>query len=120
MPLGLLGGKTPREAASDSACRVKLHAAIMVLDLLARTKRGERFDTNRLRSELGLSTLETIDTPETPITGLPLVRLARVDVTKISDDDVLAGYRRAVSFGAQAAVEKFGTRAGRTREPCES
>ncbi|MHB8897766.1 MAG: hypothetical protein ACYC6Y_03360 [Thermoguttaceae bacterium] len=107
MPLGLLDGKTPREASADSARRVKLLAAIMVLDFWLEQS-GARFDTNRLRTLLGLPTLETIDTTETPVTGLPLVRLARVDVKKISDDDVLAGYRRAVSFGAQAAVERFG------------
>lgn len=107
MPLGLLDGKTPREASGDSAFRVKLLAAIMVLDFWLEQS-GARFDTNRLRSELGLPTLETIDATETRVTSLPLVRLARVDVTKVSDDDVLAGYRRAVSFGAQAAVERFG------------
>ncbi len=107
MPLGLLAGKTPRQAAGDPACRVKLLAAIMVIDFWLEQS-GARFDTNRLRSELGLPTLQTIDATVTPITSLPLVRLARVDVTKISDDDVLAGYRRAVSFGAQAAVERFG------------
>ncbi len=107
MSLGLLDGKTPREAASDSAYRAKVLAAIMVLDFWLEQS-GARFDTNRLRSELGLPALEAIDALEAPITSLPLVRLARVDVTKISDDDVLAGYRRAVSFGAQAAVEKFG------------
>ncbi len=107
MSLGLLDGKTPREAAGDPAYRVKLLAAIMVLDFWL-DQSGARFDTNRLRSELGLATLETIDATEIPITSLPLVRLDRVDVTAVSDDDVLTGYRRAVSFGAQAAVERFG------------
>ena len=107
MSLGLLDGKTPREAADDSAYHVKLLAAIMVLDFWLEQS-GARFDTNRLRAELGLPTLDVIGETETPITSLPLIRLARVDVTKISDDDVLAGYRRAVSFGAQTAVEKFG------------
>ncbi len=107
MPLGLLDGKTPREVAGDPASQVKLLAAIMVLDFWLEQS-GARFETNRLRSELGLPTLDTIDAMETPITSLPLVRLGRVDVAKISDDDVLAGYRRAVSFGAQVAVERFG------------
>lgn len=105
--LGLLDGKKPCEVAADPAYQVKVLAAIMVLDFWLEQS-GARFDTNRLRSKLGLPTLEVIDALETPITSLPLIRLARVEVTKISDDDVLAGYRRAVSFGAQAAVEKFG------------
>jgi len=107
MSLGLLDGKTPRDAAENSTYRVKLLAAIMVLDFWLEQS-GARFDTNRLRSALGLPTLEAIVDSEIPTTSLPLIRLARVDVTKISDDDVLAGYRRAVSFGAQTAVEKFG------------
>ncbi len=32
----------------------------------------------------------------------------RVDAAKLADDELLTGYRRAVSFGAQAAVERFG------------
>ncbi len=107
MSLGLLDGKTPREAASDPAYRVKVLAAIMVLDFWLEQS-GARFDTNRLRSQLGLPVLEPIDGVETPVTSLPLVRLDRVDASKVSDEDVLAGYRRAVSFGAQAAVERFG------------
>ena len=107
MSFGLLDGKTPLEAARDPAYHIKILAAIMVLDFWLEQS-GARFETNRLRSRLGLPTLEPIVDTEIPITSLPLIRLARVDVTKVSDEDVLAGYRRAVSFGAQAAVEKFG------------
>jgi hypothetical protein len=107
MPLGLLDGKTPREAAHDGAARRRVLAAILVIDFWLEQS-GARFDTNRLRSELGLPTLDTIDASETPIAALPLVRLARVDAAKLADDELLTGYRRAVSFGAQAAVERFG------------
>ena len=107
MALGLFDGKSPRQAAADSANQIKLLAAIMVLDFWLEQS-GARFDTNRLRTELGLPTLGPVDASETPINALPLVRLSRVDVTKLSDDDVLAGYRRSVSFGAQAAVESYG------------
>lgn len=106
MSLGLLDGKTPREAAADPSYRVRLLAAIMVLDFWL-DQNGARFDVNRLRTELGLPTLDSIDAVEVPIASLPLVRLARVNVAGISDEEVLAGYRRAVSFGAQAAVERF-------------
>ena len=107
MPLGLLDGKTPREAARDGTARRRVLAAILVVDFWLEQS-GARFDTNRLRSELGLPTLETIDASETPIAALPLVRLARVDAARLPDDELLTGYRRAVAFGAQAAVERFG------------
>lgn len=107
MPLGLFDGKTPREAASDGAIRSRVLAAIMLVDFWLE-QNGARFDTNRLRSELGLPILGPIDASETPIAGLPLVRLARVEAAKLSDDELLVGYRRSVAFGAQAAAERFG------------
>jgi len=105
-PLGLLDGKSPQDVADQPAWRVKLLAAVMLVDFwLSRV--GVRFDCNRLRSRLGLPTLEPIDPHQTPTQDLPLVRLSRVMVEKLSDDGLLLGYRRAMTFAAAEAAEKF-------------
>jgi hypothetical protein len=105
-PLGLLDGNCPQEAANQEATRVKVLAAIMVLEFwLEQT--GSRFDFNRLRSRLELPVLEPIDPQETPVDDLPLVRWSRLLVDKLSDDALLDGYRRAMSCGVRAAMPDF-------------
>jgi hypothetical protein len=48
-PIPVLGGATPRAAAADEALRPDL------LTLLAESSERGRFDTNRLRADLGLA-----------------------------------------------------------------
>jgi hypothetical protein len=104
--LGVLDGRTPREVAGDPSCRVKLLAAIMLLEFWAEQVPGE-FDFNELRKELGLPTLNPIDPEHAPVEELPLVRLHRVILEKTSDEALRSGFRRAVAFSADEAVEKF-------------
>ncbi|MBX3414500.1 MAG: hypothetical protein KF708_17570 [Pirellulales bacterium] len=90
-PQKLLGGKTPREAASDPQYRIPLLAAILLLeDVSARHMRG--FDFNELREALGLPPSATIDPATVSVRTLPLVRHARLDYGKLSDDELLAAY----------------------------
>lgn len=104
--LGFLEGKSPEEAAGEEACRIKVLAAVMLVEFwLEQT--GGRFDCNRLRSRLGLPTLDSIDPGQFPLDDLPLVRLSRVEVEKLSDEDLITGYRRVRLFNVQAALPKF-------------
>ncbi|MHC4403755.1 MAG: hypothetical protein ACYTG0_29205, partial [Planctomycetota bacterium] len=59
-PLALLDGKSPEEAAGDAAYRVRLLAAVSVLEFWLE-QLGSRFDLNRLREQLGLPVPEPID-----------------------------------------------------------
>ena len=65
-PLGLLDGKTPRQAAAEPHYRVKVLAAIFILQSWSEIMRGEAFDFNLLRSELGLPTLAPSIRPRRP------------------------------------------------------
>ena len=102
-PLGCFGGKSPREAAADPAQKIKLLAAVMLLeswqqDLLV------KFDFNDLRRGLGLPPLEPLDASETSAATLPLVRLDRVVVGNLSDKALVHVFHRARLFAAREAL----------------
>ncbi len=105
-PLGLLDGRSPLEAAGQEACRVRLLAAVMVLEFWLE-QNGSRFDFNRLRSRLGLPTLDPIDPQQTPIEDLPLVRWSRVMVDKLPDEALLKAFIRALGYNAHAALRNL-------------
>ena len=106
LSLGVLDGKSPGEAAGDDAYRVKVLAAIMVVEFWLE-QASTNFDCNRLRSRLGLPELGSIDPDQTPVGRLPLVRLNRVITDKLSDDALVTSYQRAMAFSAREALQRF-------------
>jgi hypothetical protein len=106
-PLGLLGGQTPLGAAAEPAHRVPLLAAILVLEHWCR-RTPPAFDFNDLRGRLGLPTLGPIEPSPGQVQSMSLLRLVRVVVEKLSDEDLLAGFQRAAAFHVVEAIEKFG------------
>lgn len=106
MPLGLLEGKSPQEAAGDASFRLRLLAAILVVDHWLEA-RHSRFDVNRLRRHLGLPALEPIDPEGVQLKGFPLVRLSRLVADKLSDEALLGVYHRAMAFNAHRAIRVF-------------
>ena len=106
MPLELLDGKSPQQAAPDKASGIRILAAVMLLEYWFQ-QTGSRFDLNRLRTHLGLPTLDPIELDDSSLESLPLVRLSRVVLDRLSDEAVLVGYQRAAAFAAQTALEKY-------------
>ena len=98
-----LGGKTPREAASDPQLRIPLLASVLILEHGSNTSQDEA-SIAELRRELNLPQPETIDPAGAVISGLPLVRVSRLDLPAVSDDDLVLLYRRAILVGAQVAI----------------
>ena len=105
-PLGALGGRSLRQAAGDPAARVKSLAIILVMQQWSGRSLAE-FDFNDLRSQLGLPTLGPIDLQQGEIRRLPLARLARVQVERLSDDDLVLAFHRAGLYHAWDATRKF-------------
>jgi len=106
-PLGVLDGKTPREAAADQRLHARLLAVIQVL----RTSMAgddKTADLEVLRSQLGLPELGPIDPAEVDIATLPLVRLSRLMVDKATDEQLAIGFKRAASYGASEAIQRLG------------
>lgn len=106
LPLGILGGRSPRDAAADPANHIRLLAAIVVLDHWCERIPGS-LDLNELRSRLGLPVLGPIDPAPQAVESMSLMRLGRVNVESLSDQDLLVGFRRAILFRAWSAVRKF-------------
>lgn len=106
LPLSVLDGKSPSQAASDPAYRVRLLAAILLLELSSEREQHE-LDFNRLRSKLGLPTRDPIDAASVDAGTLPPWRLALLQADQLSDDALLTGYHRAVQFCAVKALRKL-------------
>jgi len=106
-PLGLLDGRTPQAASADPACRIRLLAAIMMMEFWA-AQTSSQFDFNRLRSHLGLPTLDPIAPDQVDMQTVPVGRLMRVDVEKLSDEAVGLGFVRALGLNALPAMRKYG------------
>lgn len=106
LPLGLLGGKTPRAAAADPALRIKLLAAVLLLQSWDDVQEGS-FDFNQLRHALGLPTLGPIDPTGVAFAELPLIRVQRIEAGKLSDESLSFAFRRAVAFNVRGALDKL-------------
>ena len=106
LPLGVLDGKTPQQAAAEDAYRTRVLGAILVFEFMA-SQSTDQFDANRLRSQLGLPTFGPIDPAQIVPDRLPLARLARIEVEKLSDEQLLGCYRRALAFTAREAMVRF-------------
>jgi hypothetical protein len=94
MALKVLGGRTPQEVSGDESQRIKLLAAILLLEL-ATGPAAQGFDFNQLRTKLGLPVAGPIDPTTVALLETPLVRLARVEVNKLTDEQLVDLYKRA-------------------------
>jgi hypothetical protein len=104
--LGVLDGRSPREAAGDETRRVRLLAAILVLEHWAARLPG-CMDFNELRAKLGLPLLEPIDPKSRQVAELPISRLGRLDVEKLPDQELIVAYYRARAYANRPAMRKF-------------
>lgn len=105
-PLPYLDGKSPEEAAGHPSFRVRLAAAVCLVEFWME-RAGVRMEGNRLRSRLGLPTLDPFELGQQPIETVPLARLDRVVVEKLPDEALLVGFRRAFTYHARRALRKF-------------
>jgi tetratricopeptide (TPR) repeat protein len=100
-PIKALGGRTPREVASDPAYRIRLLALIRTYEIEYQQKR-QTADFNELRRSLGLPPQPTLDPTGVDMESAPLLRLGRYDYAKMTDQQLFAVIRRA---GAVSHVE---------------
>src|SRR6185436_21123176 len=89
LPQNVLDGKSLRQAAGDASLQARALAVVLLMDL---AEPEERPEFNQIRKSLGLPTVETLDPTGLRITSLSPVRLGRLDIKKLSDEDLLVVY----------------------------
>ena len=102
-----MGGRTPEQAASERTARIAVLAAIGIWEL----SYGDSLDFNELRERLGVPRSEPIDPASVDVGELPLVRLHRLDVKKLSDEQFAIVWRRAFATRARMALIRLAAEA---------
>jgi hypothetical protein len=103
LPQPALAGKTAQEAAGDPALQVPLKASVLILEQGSNSDRDTESVTE-LRRNLNLPAPEEIDPADQPMSAMPLVRVLRLKMSAVRDEDLSILYRRAILVGAQAAL----------------
>jgi hypothetical protein len=98
-----LAGKTPREAAADPQLRIPLMAAVLILEQ-GSNNRGDAASVAVLRDKLGLPQPEPIDGSTESVAALSLVRVPRLIMETVNDDDLVQLYRRSILLAARTAT----------------
>ena len=106
--LRVLDGNRPADVASDAAFRVRLLAAIQLLDLACEANQ-QQFDFNLLRRKLGLPEVLSVQVQGDEIMRLPLSRLALVETEPLSDEDIVKAFQRSVLTGHAVATVRLGS-----------
>lgn len=106
-PLAILDGKSPREAAADPTLKLRAAAAVLLVEQsFVQTTTESVF--GELRAQLGLPALGPIEPqPNDPI-GVPYTRMHRLAVEKLTDEDLVRNFNRALQVGARQAIRKLG------------
>jgi hypothetical protein len=105
LKLGALDGRSAREAAGDPNYRIRLAAAMLVLDFWS-DRLPVPFDLNELRKELGLPIPAPIDAKEQPVQDIPITRLDRLKLDDLSDQDLVLAFYRAGAFAIRSVLRK--------------
>ena len=95
MPLGLLGGKTPKQAAGDDSLRVPLAAWLQQIDMYA-DRFGLPYDVSAERAKYQLPAPAVLEINEQSNVGtLSVLQFARVPFDKLHDQQLVAAFKRA-------------------------
>lgn len=87
-PLNRLGGKTPREAAREDSLRIKLAAAVHVLEAVSDVAMLY-VDMNAFRESLNIAPEKTIDvTEDLMLNSLSVMESHRLPVKELSDEQL--------------------------------
>jgi hypothetical protein len=105
LPNPLLGGRSPREAANIEMYRVPILADLFEIELF-NDLAGLKLDVDAMRADIGFGPRETIDLSERSISQLPVSHYCRLDLSRLSDDDLVAAYRYAYAVNAGGILRK--------------
>ena len=112
-PLKVLDGKTPREAANDPTLKTRLAGTVLLVEQSFAQPATEGV-FGQLRQELNLPAAGPIEPRPGDVVGVPYTRLHRLAVDKLSDEDLVRNFQRAMQVTARQAA---GTSADSGRYP---
>ena len=107
-PLGTLDGMTPLAAATKPESQNRLAAILLWIEAFVKDANSE-LDLQAIRTELHLPIPQSID-PTTltgPFAELPIMRLARVELAKLGDGELLEALQRLVSVQLMSEVTRY-------------
>ncbi len=107
-PLPELDGKRPSEVAADPQYRVRVLAAILLLELGAEQNNMD-FDFNELRAKLGLPLRQDLDPAVLESYRLRLPRIHLLPAEKLDDEQLASVYMLAMVYRATRAVRRTAT-----------
>lgn len=106
-PLAILDGKSPRAAAADPTLKLRAAAAVLLVEQSFVQPTTEAV-FGELRAQLGLPALGPIEPKQNDPIGVPYTRMHRLDVAKLTDEDLVRQFNRALQVGARQAIRKLG------------
>jgi hypothetical protein len=114
LPLGLLDGKTPTEAAKDPAYKIRLLGAIQLIESCINEEIADQI-ANLLREKLGLPTYDVIAVPAATeeeellflLNNYPVWRWHRFEVEKLPLVFLVEGLQIAAALKRQQVIRKF-------------
>ncbi len=107
-PLHELDGKRPSEVAADPQYRVRVLAAILLLEMGAEQSNMD-FNFNELRAKLGLPLRQDLDPAILESRRVTLPRVHLVPAEKLSDEQLASVYMLAMLYRATRAVRRMAT-----------
>jgi hypothetical protein len=116
LPLPLLAGRTPAEAAGDPAYHVPLLAAILVLEL-SETEPSNWGSYDELRRQLNLPVPPPVDSAAVDVQNISLVQLTRVAFDKLPDVQLKQAFSRLVGAGFAPAIHAASLELTRRESP---
>ncbi len=102
-PRAALGDKSPQEAVDDADLHIALQASALIIEQAA-VDPAELPMFAELRTRLNLPLPKAIDPTGVDLEHLPLVRVPRLDFSKLSDEEVAHLLNRTVLMGAALAT----------------
>ena len=99
LPFDVLGGKSPADASSDDSLKIKLEALVLNLEQAPAIQNTCDEAIATLKEKLNIAPLEKFDAKELENETLSPMRMRQVDVTTLSDDQLLNLQSSAMTVG---------------------
>jgi hypothetical protein len=104
----LLNGKSPNDAAADFHLRLRVEALILRLEM-DDLQNLVGFEFNELRRKLDLPERGPLDPTQMEVLRLPMIRVHRLEASKLTDDQLLLLFHRAQTLAAIRAIRQLGS-----------